>query len=91
LHGLTGHQIPVSTNLGAGLYQYDETTLGIIVRVITTVIASILPLCSVVVLDVVQTNGLRLGIIVILTALFSLALSLMTSARKIEIFAATCA
>jgi hypothetical protein len=57
----------------------------------TTVVASLLPLCSVVVLYVVQSNGLRLGIIVVLSACFSLALALMTNARKIEVFAATSA
>jgi hypothetical protein len=57
----------------------------------TTVVASLLPLCSVIVLYVVQSNGLRLGIIVILSACFSLALALMTNARKIEVFAATSA
>jgi len=54
-------------------------------------VASLLPLCSVIILYVVQANGLRLGIVVVLSAIFSLALSLMTNARKIEIFAATSA
>jgi hypothetical protein len=62
-----------------------------IVRVVTTVVASILPLCSVIILYVVQSNASRLGIIVLLSALFSLALALMTDSRKIEIFAATSA
>jgi len=62
-----------------------------IARLLSTVIASILPLCSVVILYLVKANGLRLGIIVVLSACFSLALALMTNARKIEIFAATSA
>jgi hypothetical protein len=82
---------PVSEHLGSGLFEYDETAMQMIARVLTTVVASILPLCSVIILYVVQSNGLRLGIIVILSAIFSLALALMTNARKIEIFAATSA
>lgn len=60
-------------------------------RLISTVIASVLPLCSVIGLYVVTSNGLRLGMIVLLSACFSLALALMTTARKIEIFVATSA
>jgi hypothetical protein len=82
---------PISETLGSGLYEYKETTMHKIARVTTTVVASILPLCSVVVLYLVQSNATRLGIIVVLSALFSLALSLMTNSRKIEIFAATSA
>jgi uncharacterized protein DUF6594 len=82
---------PVSEDLGSGLFEYDETTMQMIARVATTVVASVLPLCSVIILYVVQSNGLRLGIIVLLSAVFSLALALMTNSRKIEIFAATSA
>jgi hypothetical protein len=60
-------------------------------RIATTMIASILPLGSIIILYVVENNAVRLGIIVVLTALFSLALALMTNSRTIEIFAATSA
>jgi hypothetical protein len=82
---------PVSEHLGEGLYEYNDTTLRSLGRIAMTVIASILPLCSVVILYVVRSNGLRLGIIIILSALFSLSLALMKTARNIEIFAATSA
>jgi len=64
-----------------------ESVLGILV----TVVASLLPICSVVALFIVQSNGLRLGMIAIFSACFSLALALMTNARRIEVFAATAA
>jgi hypothetical protein len=76
---------------GGGLYNYEETLLHKICRIATTVIASILPLCSIIILYVVENNAVRLGVIVLLTALFSLALALMTNSRTIEIFAATSA
>ncbi|ORY12689.1 hypothetical protein BCR34DRAFT_482138 [Clohesyomyces aquaticus] len=82
---------PVSEHLGTGLYEYNDSTIRSFARVATVVIASVLPLCSVVILYVVRSNGLRLGIIIVLSALFSLALALMTNARNIEIFAATSA
>ncbi|KAF2113181.1 hypothetical protein BDV96DRAFT_119260 [Lophiotrema nucula] len=82
---------PGSEHLGTGLYEYNDSVLRAIARIATTVIASIFPLCSVVILYVVKSNGLRLGIIVILSALFTLSLALMTTARNIEIFAVTSA
>jgi hypothetical protein len=81
----------VSKDLGDELYEYSDATLRMIARATSTVIASILPLLSVVGLYFVKATGLRLGIIVLLSACFSLALSLMTNARKIELFAATSA
>jgi hypothetical protein len=77
--------------VGAGIYHYKESFLEATLGILTTVVASILPICSVVVLYVVQSNGLRLGMIVVFSTCFSLALTLMTSARKIEVFAATAA
>ena len=77
--------------LNPGIYKYEESTMRLIVHCLTTVIASLLPLCSVVVLYVIDHNGLRIGMIVVLSACFSMALVLMTNARQIEIFAATSA
>lgn len=62
-----------------------------IAGVVSTVVASVLPLCSIVILYLIKSNGLRLAAIVVLTAFFSLALAVMTNARKIEVFAATSA
>jgi hypothetical protein len=82
---------PISEELGIGLYDYKETMLHRTSRIVTTVVASILPLCSVILLYVIENNAVRLGVIVVLSALFSLALALMTNSRTIEIFAATSA
>ncbi|KAI9656058.1 MAG: hypothetical protein M1821_005119 [Bathelium mastoideum] len=82
---------PVSEELGSGLYKYEESTLMAIVFVITVVIASLLPLCSIVILYVVQSDSLRIGIILILSLVCSLTLTLMMNARKIEVFAAASA
>jgi hypothetical protein len=53
--------------------------------------ASLLPISSVVALYVVQSNNVRLGMIAGFSACFSLALAVMTSAKRIEVFAATAA
>jgi hypothetical protein len=38
-----------------------------------------------------ESNGVKLGLVVAFSTVFALALAVMTSSRKIEIFAATSA
>ncbi|KAK6079539.1 hypothetical protein SCUP234_05708 [Seiridium cupressi] len=63
--------------------------LAAILGVATTVVASMLPMCSVVLLYIAQSDTLRLGLVIMASGIFALALALMTSARKVEVFAAT--
>lgn len=73
------------------MYNYEATLLSTILNITTTVVASLLPLCSVIMLYFAPSNALRLGLLVLVSALFSLALILMTNAKRIEVFAATSA
>lgn len=84
-------QSPIGGDLGSDLYEYKETVLIKVSEVVTTIVASILPLGSIVILSFIQENSLRIGTIVVLSACFSFCLALMTNARKLEIFAATSA
>ena len=84
-------QSTTSEDLGGDLYDYHERFLASVVRVVTTVVASLLPVCSVVMLYFAISDAVRLGLVVLSSGMFALALSLMTSARKIEVFAATSA
>ncbi|XMA12641.1 hypothetical protein WAI453_005432 [Rhynchosporium graminicola] len=74
-------------NVGSGIYHYRESSLASAFRILVTVMASLLPICSVVALFLVESDGLRLGLIAIFSACFSLALALMTRARPVEVFA----
>jgi hypothetical protein len=56
-----------------------------------TVVSSLAPMVSIVVLYVVQNTSVRLGLVCAFTLLFSFVLALVTNARRIEIFAATAA
>lgn len=58
---------------------------------LVTVVASLLPLLSTVVLYLLSNDALQLGAMVALSACFALALTFMTNARRIEVFAATAA
>ncbi|KAH8751521.1 hypothetical protein BGZ57DRAFT_973954 [Hyaloscypha finlandica] len=80
-----------SPSLGDGIFTYKETHLCSILRILSTVVASILPVLSVVTLCLVNSNALKLGLIVLFSACFAFALALMTNARTIEVFAATSA
>ncbi|PMD21120.1 hypothetical protein NA56DRAFT_626290 [Hyaloscypha hepaticicola] len=82
---------PLPDDVGSGIYHYKESALECILGILVTVVASLLPICSVVALYMIQSNGVRLGMIAIFSACFALALALMTNARRIEVFAATAA
>ncbi|EPE26349.1 hypothetical protein GLAREA_02261 [Glarea lozoyensis ATCC 20868] len=77
--------------IGTGIYHYKESSLELRLGIMATVVASVLPICSVVVLYFIKSNNLRLGLLAVFSAIFSLALALMTNARRIEVFAATAA
>jgi hypothetical protein len=82
---------PLPGNLGSGVFEYSDKTIRQVTRFTSTLIASAIPLMSVAILYTVKSNIMRLGIITVLSSLFSMALSLMTNARGIEGFAATSA
>jgi len=71
--------------------QYSEKKLLDFLDMIVTVVASLLPISSIVVLYFVSSIVARLGILVAFTAIFSLCLTLVTQAKRVEIFAATSA
>lgn len=84
-------QDPEKQEIGESIYEYKDNILVIIIRVATTVVASLLPVCSVIALYFIGNNTMRLGVVVVASAFLALALSLMTNARKVEVFAATAA
>ena len=74
-----------------GLVDYSEAFLVTLADNISTVIASLLPVISTIVLYFIQDILARLGTIVGLMALFAMVLSIFTEAKRIEIFNATAA
>ncbi|MCJ1269864.1 hypothetical protein MMC22_009757 [Lobaria immixta] len=74
-----------------GVWHYEDATFLPAVNAISTVLSSLLPTTSILVLYVVQRPGARLAIIMAFTALFSLILTTVAKARRIDIFAATTA
>lgn len=74
-----------------GTVIYDDDKLRGMTRGISTVLACMLPVLSIIVLYVVQSMSKRLGIISVFTCLFSISLVTMTNAQMADIFAATAA
>jgi hypothetical protein len=66
-----------------GFSKYDDARLIAIIEVISTVISSMLPISSIIILYFVTSLPARLGIILGYTALFSIALAIFTKARRV--------
>ncbi|KAH6651683.1 hypothetical protein BKA67DRAFT_537543 [Truncatella angustata] len=92
-HHVVGEKFknPVEDGLDEGVYRYENSILAATVRVITTVLASLFPVCSVTALYFIESNSVRLASVIVASGFFALALALMTNARMIEVFAATSA
>ncbi|KAK2604475.1 hypothetical protein N8I77_007402 [Diaporthe amygdali] len=92
-HRFLGERLkdPECPELGDSIYHYEKSLLFGAADIFTTVIASLLPMLSIIVLFFMSSNALKLVVITVFSACFSLALALTTNARRIEIFAATAA
>ncbi|TLD28488.1 hypothetical protein PspLS_03403 [Pyricularia sp. CBS 133598] len=88
---LCGKRMQKSFSPDLGLYIFDDSSLSALLYGASTIVASVLPMLSVVALYAVRSEDLRLGLAVIFCACFALALVAVTDARRIEIFAATAA
>jgi hypothetical protein len=68
---------------------YEDGKVAMVMNILSTVVASMLPIASIVILYFVHNTLDRLVIAVAFTGLFALCLALTTRARRVEIFAAT--
>ncbi|MCJ1307123.1 hypothetical protein MMC25_000769 [Agyrium rufum] len=75
----------------AGFVEYADSTTLRLADGMSTVVASMFPAVTTIVLYFIQSSIVRLGVTVAFTAGFALALSVFTKARRIEIFSATAA
>ena len=73
------------------MIRYKNSKLLRIADVLATIIASALPIASILALNFIDRSIIRLVAIALFTMTFSLILTIVTNARRIEIFAATAA
>lgn len=76
-------------DLESGLKSYDESRLHVVGTVVATILSSMLPVVSIFVLYVLESTYARLGMTVAFTGCFAAILAIFSSARRVEIFAAT--
>jgi membrane protein YdbS with pleckstrin-like domain len=82
-------QMPKDKPHHTNTIHYTNSSILRITRLITIILACLLPVVSIIILYVVTSQPIRLGIVAILVTLFSLSLGLVTSANISDIFAAT--
>jgi len=90
-HRLVGHRIKRPFDVEAGMYHYHKSNLRAISHLVGVVLASVIPAASIFTLYFVHNMIDRLGVLLAYSALFSICLALFTTARRVEIFAATAA
>jgi len=90
-HACIGHRLTTPLHNRSEITQYKDSVIIKILNGVATIIASLIPISSIVLLYFVSSISARLGILTGFTALFSLCLVLVTSASRVEIFAATSA
>jgi hypothetical protein len=76
---------------GSRLFNYDEKHLEVPAEILSTALASLLPVAAIIVLYLVQNMAKRLAIVALFTVMFSVGLVLMAGAKRSENFAATAA
>jgi hypothetical protein len=88
---LTSRQQTDSPYPGTGIREYKEDRIATISNSFGAILSSLLPTIVILVLYLVQHMLLRIGWLIIFTAIFSLSLAIFTGAKKVEIFSATAA
>ena len=77
--------------LRTGLAVFSDDRVHKTTRVVTVVLASILPVLSIVILYYVRPTNIRIGLIIVFSTLFSAVVALVSDARNVEVMAATAA
>ena len=74
-----------------GVVGYEEGTIYLITYCITSILASLIPIVSIVVLYFVRSMPARLGTIAVFNVLISICLMALAGAKRAEVFAITAA
>ncbi len=90
-HSLIGRHIKRPFDEETGMYHYRKLHLRAVSHLVGVMLASVIPAASIFTLYFIQHPVDRLLVLLAYSALFSVCLALFTSARRVEIFAATAA
>lgn len=73
------------------VYSFNETGLARAADGLSTVVSSILPTLSILILHYIHNINVRLGLVLVFNVIFATTLFLVSKSRRIEVFAATAA
>ncbi|KAH0840788.1 hypothetical protein FOPE_05905 [Fonsecaea pedrosoi] len=90
-HNLIGRRWKRPVDPECGIYNYRKTHVRALSHLVGVVLASAIPAASIFTLYFVNNMVDRLGVLLAYSALFSICLAIFTTARRVEIFAATAA
>ncbi|EXJ76781.1 uncharacterized protein A1O5_01289 [Cladophialophora psammophila CBS 110553] len=90
-HNLIGHRWKRPVDPETGICNYRKTHVRALSHLVGVVLASVIPAASIFTLYFVNNMVDRLGVLLAYSALFSICLAIFTTARRVEIFAATAA
>ncbi|KAK5442569.1 hypothetical protein LTS15_010993 [Exophiala xenobiotica] len=74
-----------------GIKEYKDERMLALSKAMSSALSALLPTVTILVLYFVHRMLVRIGLMIIFTVLFSLALSAFTEARKVDVFSATAA
>jgi hypothetical protein len=74
-----------------GIYNYEKASIKAVSHILGILFAAAIPAASIFTLYYIHDMVKRLGAILAFSALFSICLAVFTTARRVEIFAATAA
>jgi len=95
-HNKIGHRLhdPISlaeASVQLPIIHYSDSKLAAAVNAISTILSSLLPTMSIFALYFIQSQLARMAAIVAFSLLFSIVLSIIAKAKRIDCFAATTA
>ncbi|KAL9613238.1 MAG: hypothetical protein Q9167_002198 [Letrouitia subvulpina] len=91
-HHVWGHRAkPSKTREWDGVWVYDRAMLTAVANGISTMLASLLPAGSILILYLLSKPATRLAVSMLFIMLFSFILTAVSTARRVDIFAATAA
>ncbi|KAF2229072.1 hypothetical protein EV356DRAFT_456550 [Viridothelium virens] len=71
--------------------EYDDAKILRLSKVLSGTLSSLLPTLAILILYFVRRMIIRIALVIIFTGLFSMTLSLLTEAKRVEVFSATAA
>ena len=90
-HRLIGHRLKTGQLVDSetGGVSYDKRKIDGASTMIATLLSTMFPVLTIFVLNVLQSTNARIGLTALFTMIFALALARFSSAKRVEIFAAT--